>query len=135
MGSIPIARSLMTQVRPGHIGYRSFRTDRLHFWAKRVFERLQSFFLQIDVAKIVIHRADQPNTFFDFFEADSLTSEDRAEIDFFAVKTDTSAASDVDGFVVDKDSPVPVGRDRDGWREYKLPRGTSCPELGVVARC
>jgi alcohol dehydrogenase class IV len=63
---------------------------------------LQSSFLQIDVAKIVIHKADQPNTFFDFFDAHSLTSEDRAEIDFFAVKTDTSAASDVDGFVVER---------------------------------
>jgi hypothetical protein len=29
-----------------------------------------------------------------------LTSKDRAEIDFLAVKTDTSAAGDVDGFVV-----------------------------------
>ena len=30
--------------------------------AKRVVERLQSFFLQIDVAEIVLHKADQPNT-------------------------------------------------------------------------
>jgi hypothetical protein len=51
---------------------------------------LQSSFLQIDVAEIVIHKADQPNTFFDFFDTDSLTSEDRAEIDFFAVKRDAS---------------------------------------------
>jgi hypothetical protein len=28
-------------------------------------------------------------------------SEDRAEIDFFVVQTDTSAAGDVDGFVVE----------------------------------
>src|SRR6267142_7184817 len=78
------------------------RTHRLHFWAKRVFKRLQSFFLQIDVAKIVIHKADQPNTFFHFFDTNSLTSEDRAEVDFFAVQTDTSAAGDVDGFVVER---------------------------------
>jgi hypothetical protein len=63
---------------------------------------LQSFFLQIDVTKIVIHEADHPNTFLDFFDADSLTSEDRAEIDFFAVKADTSAARDLDGFVVER---------------------------------
>jgi hypothetical protein len=63
---------------------------------------LQSFFLQIDVAKIVIHKADHPSTFFDFFDTGSLTSEDRAEIDFFAMKTDTSAASDVNGFVVER---------------------------------
>ena len=79
-------------VRPGHIGDRSFRTHRLHFWPKRVVESLQGFFLQVDVAKIVIHKTNQPNTFFDFFETDSLTSENRAEIDFFAVQTDPPAA-------------------------------------------
>ena len=38
------------------MGYRSYRTHRLHFWAKRGVERLQSFFLQINVPKIVIHK-------------------------------------------------------------------------------
>ena len=82
--------------------------------AQRVVERLQSSFLQIDGAKIVIHRADQPNTFFDFFDTDSLTSEDRAEINFFAVKTDTFAAGDVDGFVVDipKEDHLQAGKTR-----------------------
>ena len=101
-GSNPFAPTTFLRVRPGDIGDRSYRRHRLHFWAKRVFERLQSFFLQIDVAKIVIHKADQPNTFFDFFDTDSLASKDRAEIDFLAVKTDTSAAGDVDGFVVER---------------------------------
>ena len=63
---------------------------------------MQSSFLQIDVAKIVIHKADQPNTVVDFFDTDGLPREHRAEIDFFAVKTDASAASDVDGFVVER---------------------------------
>src|SRR6266568_1109669 len=76
------------------------RTHRLHFWAKRVVERLQSFFLQINVAEIVIHKADQPNTFFDLLDTDSLPREDSAEINFFAVETDTSAVGDVDGAVV-----------------------------------
>src|SRR6267143_5932199 len=98
---VPPGAPLHYGVRPGHIGYRSFRTHRLHFWAKRVFKRLQSFFLQIDVAKIVIHKADQPNTFFDFLDTDSLTSEDRTEINFFAVETDTPAVGDVDGLVVE----------------------------------
>src|SRR5882762_3230155 len=74
-------------VRPGDIGNTSYRRHRLHFWAKRVVERLQSFFLQIDVAEIVLHKADQPNTFFDFFDPQGLSCEDRAEINFFAVQT------------------------------------------------
>jgi len=77
------------------MGYRSYRTHRLHFWAKRVVERLQSFFLQINVPKIVIHKADQPNTFFNFLDTHSLPRKDRAEIDFLAVETDASAAGDV----------------------------------------
>jgi hypothetical protein len=65
-------------------------------------ERLQSFFLQINVPKIVIHKADQPNTFFNFLDTHSLPRKDRAEIDFLAVETDASAAGDVDGFVVER---------------------------------
>jgi hypothetical protein len=56
------------KVRPGHIGNTTYRKHRLHFWTKRVIERLQGSFLQINVAKIVIHKADQPNTLFDFLE-------------------------------------------------------------------
>ena len=63
---------------------------------------LQSFFLQIDVAEIVLHEADQPNTFFDLLDTDSLPGEEGAEIDFFAVETDTSALGDVDGLVVER---------------------------------
>src|SRR6266404_3807750 len=100
VGSIPIARSNKPWVRPGHIGNRSYRRHRLHFWAKRVVERLQSFFLQIDVAEIVLHKADQPNTFFDFFDPQGLSCEDRAEINFFAVQTDASAVGDVNDAVV-----------------------------------
>ncbi len=55
------------------------------FGPKSVFKGLQSFFLQIDVAEIALHKADQPNTFFDLLDTDSLTSKDRAEVDFFAV--------------------------------------------------
>jgi len=36
-------------------------------------------------SQIVIHKAEQPNTFFDFFETNSLTSEYRTEINLFAV--------------------------------------------------
>src|ERR1700676_5230583 len=100
VGSIPTARSINPQVRPGDIGDRSYRRHRLHFWAKRIVERLQSFFLQIDVAEIVLHKADQPNTFFDLFDPQGLSCEDRAEINFFAVQTDASAVGDVNDAVV-----------------------------------
>src|ERR1700686_630232 len=92
---IPPSPPSLQGVRPGDIGDRSYRRHRLHFWAKRVVERLQSFFLQIDVAEIVLHKADQPNTFFDFFDPQGLSCEDRAEINFFAVQTDASAVGDV----------------------------------------
>src|SRR5437762_5225191 len=65
VGSNPTRASKSHGVRPGDMGDRSYRRHRLHFWAKRVVERLQSFFLQVDVAEIVVHNANQPNTFFD----------------------------------------------------------------------
>jgi hypothetical protein len=88
-------------VRPGHIGNRSFRTHRLHFWAKRVVQRLQGSFLQVDVAQIIIHKTDQPDPFFDFLETNGLTGEYRAEIHFLAVQADASAAGDLDGRVME----------------------------------
>src|SRR4029077_10854358 len=96
---------------------RSYRRHRLHFWAKRVVERLQSFFLQIDIAEIVLHKADQPNAFFDFLDSHRLTREDRAEINFFTMQTDASTAGDVDGAVVKRigqfrQSAIVAG----GWR-------------------
>jgi hypothetical protein len=84
---------------PGHIGNRSFRTHRLHFWAKRVVQRLQGSFLQVDVAQIIIHKTDQPDPFFDFLETNGLTGEHRAEIHFLAVQADASAAGDLDARV------------------------------------
>src|SRR5882762_5779301 len=99
VGSTPTLGSTYRLVRPVHIGNRSYRRHRLHFWAKRVVERLQSFFLQIDVAEIVLHKADQPNTFFDFFDPQGLSCEDRAEINFFAAQADASAVGDVNDAV------------------------------------
>jgi hypothetical protein len=61
--------------------------------AKKVVERLQSLFLQSDLAEIVIHKADQPNPFFDFLQTDRLTSENRAEVNLFAVETDAPVHS------------------------------------------
>ena len=41
------------------MGNRTFRRHRLHFWPERVLQGLQSFFLQINVAEMVIHKANQ----------------------------------------------------------------------------
>ena len=54
-----------------------YRRHRLHFWAKRVVERLQSFLLEIDVSEIIIHKTDKPNAFLDLFDADSLAGKRR----------------------------------------------------------
>jgi hypothetical protein len=82
VGSNPTLSAIPLLVRPGDIGDSSYRRHRLQFWVKRVVEGLQSFFLQIDVAEIVLHKADQPNPFFDFFDPHGLSCEDLAEINF-----------------------------------------------------
>src|SRR5579859_5041012 len=124
VGSNPIGSTNTQKVRPGDMGDRSYRTHRLHFWAKRVVERLQSFFLQIDVAEIVLHKADQPNPFFDFFDAHGLSGKDRAEIDFFAMQTDASAVGDVDGLVVERISKF--------WQSVIAARGGSVDFRGAL---
>jgi len=45
-------------VRSGDIGNRTFRRHGLHFWPEGVLQGLQGFFLQINIAKIVIHKTD-----------------------------------------------------------------------------
>ncbi len=57
---------------------------------------------QVDVAKIIIHKRDQPSTFLNFFETDSLPGEDCAEIDLFAVQANAPTAGDADGVVVER---------------------------------
>src|SRR3981189_3803873 len=126
-GSNPFAPTTLLGVRPGDIGDRSYRRHRLHFWAKRVVERLQSFFLQIDVAEIVLHKADQPNTFFDFFDPQGLSCEDRAEINFFAVQTDASAVGDVNDAVVKRISKFWQGALAGGGGGGAVPGGPRRP--------
>ena len=58
--------------------------------------------LQIDVPEIVLHKADQPNTFIDLLDTDSLTSKDRTEVDFFTVQTNAPTVGDVDHLVVER---------------------------------
>src|SRR5215475_4048608 len=79
-------KSSLHFVRSGDIGNRTFRRHRLHFWPEGVLQGLQSFLLQIDIAKIVIHKTDQPDAVVDFFDADSLSGEGNAEVDLLVVQ-------------------------------------------------
>jgi hypothetical protein len=56
---------------------------------------LQSFFPQI-----VIHEADEPDALVDLFDADRLSSQASAQVDFLAVQTQPSAVGDDDCLVM-----------------------------------
>ena len=83
------------------MGNRTFRRHRLHFWPEGVVQGLQSFFLQINIAEIVIHKADQPNAVVDFFDADGLAGKHRREVNSLVAQANASAVGDHDDFVVE----------------------------------
>jgi hypothetical protein len=62
---------------------------------------LQGLLLPIDITEIIVHKADQPETVVDFFDAHRLTGERSAEIDFLAENTNSPAASDQRGSIVE----------------------------------
>ena len=84
------------------MGNRTFRRHRLHFRPEGVLQGLQSFFLQINIAEIVIHKTDEPNAIVNFLDAHGLAGEGYAEVDLLVVQARTSAASDHDGAVVER---------------------------------
>ena len=57
--------------------------------------------LQVEVTQIILHEADQPDIFVNFLDADSLSGEDLAEVDFLVAQTNRAAAGNHDGFVVE----------------------------------
>jgi hypothetical protein len=57
-------------VRSGDIGSRTFRRHKLHFWAEGIFQRLQDFGLQIEVAPIILHKADGPDIIVNLLDDD-----------------------------------------------------------------
>jgi hypothetical protein len=98
-------------VRSGDILYRSFRGHSLHPWTKRIVQGLQSLLLKIDITEIIVHKADQPDTLVDFFDAHSLTCERSAEIDFLSENADPSAARNQNRPIVERigdfsDAPI-----------------------------
>jgi hypothetical protein len=80
-------------VRPGDIGNRTFRGHRLHFWPEGVLQGLQGFLFQINIAEIVIHKTDQPDTIFNFFGADGLAGEGYAEVDLLPATSGNTQSS------------------------------------------
>src|SRR5215472_15234913 len=92
----------LLHVRSGDIGNKTFRRHRLHFWPEGILQGLQGFFLQIDIAEIVIHKTDQPNSIFDFLDSNGLTCKRSAEVDLLVVKAKASATGDHDRAVVER---------------------------------
>src|SRR5579864_625862 len=100
-GSNPPPATNLLSVRSGDIGNRTFRRHRLHFWPEGVLQGLQGFFLQINIAEIVIHKTDQPNAVVDLLDTDGLARKGYAEVDLLVIEAKTSAAGDHDGPVVE----------------------------------
>ena len=101
-GSNPLSPTNLSLVRSGDIGNRTFRRHRLHFWPEGVVQGLQGFFLQINIAEIVIHKTDEPNAVVNFLDAHGLAGERNAEVDLLVVQAKTSATCDHDGAVVER---------------------------------
>jgi hypothetical protein len=56
----------------------------------------------VEVAEIIVHEADEPNVLAHLFDADALTGEDDAEIDFLPIEADAPACGHGDGLVVER---------------------------------
>jgi hypothetical protein len=73
---------------------------------------LQGFLLQVDVTEIVVHEADDPDTFVDLLDVDALTGEDGRDVDSLAVHADAAAGGDqhfalVQGVARERCAPAP----------------------------
>ena len=63
----------------------------------------------VEEAEIVVHEADEPNTFVDLCEADLLTCQHAGDVDLLAVHADAAAGGDGDGSVVERIVEATVG--------------------------
>src|SRR5258708_14782091 len=109
------------------MGDRMYRLHGYHFWAERIFEWFEHPRLQIEVFQIIIHKADQPDVFVNFFDADGLTGEDRAEVNFLAPQTDAAAVRRWS--CRGRDSRCRAVRYRNGWKADRPQPDTSCSRL------
>lgn len=82
-------------IRAGVVG-----RDRLR--SERVVEGLQSLFLQVGIAEVLMDQADEPGAIIDFLDADGLTGQANAAINLFAIQAEATAVGDDDGFVAER---------------------------------
>ena len=60
------------------------------------------FLLQIEVAEIIVHEADEPNALVDFLDAESLTCQDARDVDPLAMQAKASTSGDQNIAVVER---------------------------------
>lgn len=58
--------------------------------------------LEIDISKIVVHEADEPDAIIDFLDAEALAGEHGRDADLFAMHADAPANCDEDVAIVDR---------------------------------
>jgi len=60
------------------------------------------FLLQIEVAKIVMHEADEPDAVVDFLDAEALACEHARDVDLLAMQANAATGGDEDVAVVER---------------------------------
>ena len=73
-----------------------------NFRSERVLEWFEPAGLVIEVAEIIIHEGDEPDFLAHLFDADLLSGEDGAEIDFPAIEADAPARGYGDDLVMER---------------------------------
>ena len=81
-----------------------------------------------------MHKADEPDAVLDFFDADGLTRQRFAQIDFLAIKADAAAAGDQQGFIVKRVVRLGNAHIRSGGSGVELCRALHVERFGGV-RC
>ena len=68
---------------------------------------MQGFLLQVEVSKIIVHEADEPNALVDFLDAEPLAGQHDGDVAFLAVQAEASAIGNENVAVVEG-----IGRDK-----------------------
>jgi len=63
---------------------------------------LQCFLLQVEVSKIIVHEADEPNAVVDFLDTELLASQYGGDVDPLAIKVEASTGGDDDAAVMER---------------------------------
>jgi hypothetical protein len=82
-------------VRSEEILYRTFRRHTLHPRAKRIVYGLESLFLKIDVAAIVVHKTHQPNIVVNLFDTHGFDQQESERVLSFIFENADSSAVDM----------------------------------------